>query len=76
MKDFIQSIGDKFLAIFVVLAYIGVLAAGINSMQGYNGGFWAGMGVIIGGFLSVSMFFYSIYVLIDIRDSLREIKDK
>jgi hypothetical protein len=76
MKEFIQLIGDKFLAIVVILAYIGVVVGGITTMQGFNGGFWAGIGTMIGGFLAVSMFFYGIYILIDIRDSLREIKSK
>ena len=74
MKNFIQSFGDSFISIIAVIAYISVVISGIGAMQGYTGSFIAGILVILGGFVSVTMVFYILFVLIDIRDSLREIK--
>ena len=76
MKNMIQSLGDKFIAIVVILAYLGVIVAGIGAMQSYGGNFLKGLMTMIGGFISVTMVFYGIFILIDIRDSLREIKNK
>lgn len=74
MKNFIQSFGDSFISIIAVIAYFSVVVSGIGAMQGYTGSFIAGILVILGGFVSVTMVFYILFVLIDIRDSLREIK--
>jgi len=76
MKNIIQSIGDKFIAIALILFYIGSIIAGFGAMSGYGGSFFIGIGTMIGGLLSTTMIFYGIYIMIDIRDSLREIKDK
>lgn len=74
MKNLIQTFGDSFITIIAAIAYIGVVVSGIAAMQGYTGSFMGGILVIIGGFISVTMVFYILFVLIDIRDSLREIK--
>lgn len=74
MKNLIQTFGDSFITIIAAIAYIGVVVNGIAAMQGYTGSFMGGILVIIGGFISVTMVFYILFVLIDIRDSLREIK--
>jgi len=76
MKDKIQSFGDKFISIIAILSYLAVIVSGFGAMQGYGGSFWIGLVTIIGGAVSVTMLFYGIFIMIDIRDSLREIKNK
>lgn len=74
MKDFIQLIGDKFLTLIVLISYGIVVILGIVSWV-HESFFTFLITIIIGGLL-VSLIFYFIYLIIDIRDSLREIKNK
>ena len=73
MKDKIQSFGDKFISIIAILSYLAVIVSGFGTMQA---SFLMGLMTIIGGVVSVTMLFYGIFIMIDIRDSLREIKNK
>lgn len=74
MKDFIQLIGDKFLTLIVLISYGVVVILGIISWV-HESFFTFLITIIMGGVL-VSLTFYFIYLIIDIRDSLREIKNK
>ena len=73
MKKIIQNLGDSFINIVAILAYILVIFTGISSMQF---SVMAGLGYTIIGIVSVTMIFYVLFILIDIRDSLRAIKSE
>lgn len=73
MKDMILGLGDKFLAIIAVILYLAAIISGLGTM---SSSFMLGLMTLIGGIVSVTLLFYFIYVLIDIRDNIRSLNNK
>jgi len=73
LKKFIQAFGDSFISFIVAISYIVVVMSGFAAMKM---SMMYGLMLIIGGVMSITMIFYVLFILIDIRDSLRTIKEQ
>ena len=79
IKDFILGLGEKLINTLVVLSLIGVFLAGIaasSETQSFGEGLLVFLLVEIIGLAWVVMVFFFTYLLLDIRDILRDIRDK
>lgn len=78
MKNIIVGIGSKLLDIACIIACVCVIVSGVAAMfmQGGFSGFLYGLFVIIGGLCLVIISFFTIYILVDIRDKLTEISQR
>ena len=79
IKDFILGLGEKLINTLVVLSLIGVFLAGIaasSETQSFGEGLLVFLLVEIIGLAWVVMIFFSMYLLLDIRNILRDIRDK
>ncbi len=71
MKDFIVNCGNGLINFCACLLLIIIVLCGIGCMFTNP---IVGLGVLIGGFIVFVLSFYFLYMLMDIRDSLIEIK--
>ena len=72
MKDFIVNCGNGLINFCACLLLIIIVLCGIGCMFSNP---IVGLGVLIGGFIVFVLSFYFLYMLMDIRDSLIEIKN-
>lgn len=73
MKNIILSLGDTFLAVIATIMFIAVIIIALGTM---NQSFILGLMTLVGGTVTVTLLFYFIYILVDIRDNLRAINNK
>ncbi|MBR2495589.1 hypothetical protein [Helicobacter sp.] len=76
MFRFAISVGNFVAKLWYVLSLIAVVTAGIVTM--FSGGFGVlgGLGIIVAGFLLVTLAFYLLFVFIDIRQQLVDLNAK
>jgi len=71
MKDLVLSLGVKFINVIAVISLIAVVLASLGQMA--DAGFIAGLVTLVVGVIGVTMAFFFIYLLIDIRDGIRDL---
>jgi hypothetical protein len=74
IKNLILNWGSKLLDAIVAILLLIVIVGSIITM--FNVSFGAGLGMLLGGIVWIVIMFFVIYVLIDIRDSLKQIAEK
>lgn len=72
MKNFIVNCGNGLINFCAWLLLIIIVLLGIGYMFTNAG---VGLGILIGGFIVFVLSFYFLYMLMDIRDNLKEIKN-
>ena len=79
IKEFILGVGEKLINVLAVLSVVGVFLAGIaasSETRSFGEGLLVFLLVEIIGLAWVVMIFFSMYLLLDIRNILRDIRDK
>lgn len=72
MRDFFINTCEKLIAVFLVLALIGVvIAAGATMMDPMMGGFFKGLLVLIVGIIAVILYGGILYVMFGIHDNTK-----
>ena len=74
IKNLIQKLGDKLIPFVAIFAYLAVLVQALPLMN-HSWTFMLGLFVLVGGAISVTVFFYLLYAFMDMRDSLRDIRE-
>jgi hypothetical protein len=74
IRNFILEVGSKLLDFIVAFLLLSVIVGSIITM--FNSSFVAGLLMLLGGIVWIVIMFFVIYVLIDIRDSLKQIAEK
>lgn len=70
MKQIIQKIGDKLIQVIAGLVYTILLVMAFSSRN-----FEVTLLILVGGGIVATLFFYLLFALLDMRDSLRDIRD-
>ena len=73
MKNFILTNGR---AIIDICAWLALIFIGFVGLTVMTKSFGYGLFILIGGLISFFIWFYLIYLFIDIRDTLKEIAEK
>lgn len=73
LKKFVVQFGEIIINVLVGLGLLGVLIASIGAMQ-YS--FMGGLMILIGGTAGVTVLAFVVFLLIDIRDNLKELNNK
>jgi FtsH-binding integral membrane protein len=74
IKNLILNWGSKLLDALVAILLVMVIVGSIITM--FSVSFGAGLGMLLGGISWIVIIFFVIYILIDIRDSLKQIAEK
>ena len=74
IRNLVLKMGGTLLDIFAGVALVAVVIGSLTTMS--TAGFWAGLLGLIGGLVLVVMFFYTLYLLSDIQQSVRKLADK
>lgn len=70
LKNFVVQFGEMIINILVVVGLLIALIAGVTAMK-YS--FIGGLISLVGGVAGVIVFAFVIYLLIDIRDNLKQL---
>ncbi|MBL1242798.1 MAG: hypothetical protein COA39_000100 [Sulfurimonas sp.] len=73
VKNIILKSGDMIISVAAVISYLAVIISAVGMMS-QKWTFGQGLMTLIGGIIGVTIAFYFIFIIIDIRDSMREIK--
>lgn len=73
LKNLVIQSGEIIINVMVVLGLFGSLIAGFGAMS-YS--FIGGLMTLIGGVSGVIVIAFVVYLLIDIRDNLKQLNDK
>ncbi len=73
LKNFVVQFGEMIINILVVVGLLIALIAGVTAMK-YS--FIGGLISLVGGVAGVIVFAFVIYLLIDIRDNLKQLNEK
>ncbi|GAA62501.1 hypothetical protein P20311_0274 [Pseudoalteromonas sp. BSi20311] len=80
MKDiffFDSMLTPKIITFVYWLMLLGALVSGITTMfANYGGGFWAGLGIVIGGAIGARIWCELLIVLFKIHENLQKIVNK
>lgn len=72
LKNFVVQFGEMIINILVVVGLLIALIAGVTAMK-YS--FIGGLISLVGGVAGVIVFAFVIYLLIDIRDNLKQLNE-
>lgn len=73
LKKFVLQFGEIIINVLVGLGLLGVLISSFGTMQ-YS--FMGGLMMLIGGTAAVIVMAFVVFLLIDIRDNLKQLNDK
>jgi pilus assembly protein TadC len=73
IKKYVVQFGELIINVLVCLGLLGVLISSIGAMS-YS--FMAGLMMLIGGVAGVVLVAFVVYILIDIRDQLKQLNNK
>jgi hypothetical protein len=80
MKDiffFDSMLTPKIITFVYWLMLLGALLSGITTMfANYGGGFWAGLGIVVGGVIGARIWCELLIVLFKIHENLQKIANK
>ncbi len=74
IRNLVLKMGGTLLDIFAGIALVVVVIGSLATMA--TAGFLAGLMGLIGGLVLVVMFFYTLYLLADIQQSVRKLADR
>lgn len=72
IRSLILKVGTTLLDVVVVILLAAVVIGSLATI--FQVGFWAGLGALVGGGIAIVVFFFMIYLIIDIREVLLRIE--
>lgn len=71
MRDFFISSLEKIVTVIIIVMIIGVIAAGLGTMFNQQGGFIAGIGVLLAGAVYVLIMGGMLYLALGVYDNTK-----
>lgn len=71
MRDFFISSLEKIVTVIIVIMIVGVIVAGLGTMFNADGGFLAGIGILIVGAIYVLMMGGMLYLALGVYDNTK-----